>query len=326
MNILITGALGFFGLNLTRLVGTHESIHVIAADVRQPTSEQRRFLQEAAGRVEFYPLDIQDREAIRNVFERWVISHVIHAAALTPTPEQEREQPTQIVDINLGGTVNLLDAAIRGAAVERVITVSSSGVYGASKSTDGSTQPEEGPLLLDNLYSMTKHSGELLTERYSQLSGISMTAVRLAPLYGPLERASQSRQRISGIGQLMDALKHGRAIRVGGPSIRRDWTTMVDAATALLALLEAKQLSYPVYNVGCGVAVSWRRVVDTFVAHGLVATWHADESNIEILMRPEQERLAMDISRLQIDTTFSPRVGIEEGIAYYIQEEERLLI
>jgi len=319
MNILITGALGFFGLNLTRVLASHESIRVLAADVRQPSSEQKRFLQPIADRLTFCTLDVQNRDMIRELLVQQKISHIIHAAAITPTRDREKKEPTQIVDVNLGGTINLLDAAIRVPSIQRVIIVSSSGVYGASVGTTATTQPEEGPLQLDDLYSITKRSSELLTQRYSELSGISMVSVRLAALYGPLEHSSDSRPRISAIGQLMDVFKSKRSIRVAGPSVRRDWTYMADAANAILALLKAKQLNHAVYNVGCGSSVSWQHVVDTFVKHGLSATWCDDEADIG--MRPDQERLVMDISRLREDTEFGPCHSIDAGIARYIDAE-----
>ena len=321
MNILITGALGFFGLNLTRVLASHESIHVIATDVRQPSAEQERFLQPVTERITTCTLDVGDRQATHALLDQWQISHIVHAAALTPTADQERLQPTQIVDVNLGGTVNMLDAAIQAASIQRVITVSSSGVYGDSTSSAETTQREEGPLALDELYSITKRSAELLTQRYAELSGISMVSLRLAALYGPLERPSASRPRISAIGQLMDALTNGKAISVAGPKVRRDWTYIEDAANAVLALLQADQLNHTVYNVGCGIAVSWHQVVDTFVHHGLSATWHDDEAVANVGMRPEQERLAMNIARLQRDTGFGPRYYIDAGIARYIHAE-----
>lgn len=153
-----------------------------------------------------------------------------------------------------------------------------------------------------------------------------MVAVRLAALYGPLERPSASRPKISAVGQLMNALTDSRPITVAGASVRRDWTYVFDAANAVLALLEAEQLNHALYNIGCGTSVSWRQVVDTFVAHGLRATWNDDEANADISMKPEHERLVMDISRLQKDTGFVPRHSMDTGIADYLSLETPVVI
>lgn len=321
MKILVTGALGFFGLNLVRALAADEAIQVIATDVRPPAAEQEHFLQPVAARVYLSRLDIQDRPSIRALIDQWQISHLVHAAALTPTPEQEAQETTHIVDVNLGGTVNLLDAAIHCASIRRLILVSSSGVYGASPATLGAVQHEEGPLTVDNLYSITKRSAERLMQRYSQLTGLSMAAARLAPLYGPLERPASSRPRLSAVGQLAHALLNGQPLRVAGPTVRRDWTYMADAAAAVLALLRTPRLSHAIYNVSCGLAVTWREVVDLFVSHGLSATWSDDEA-ADLVMRPEQARLPLDITRLQTDTGFRPQYDLSSGVRAYLAQEE----
>lgn len=321
MQILVTGALGFFGLNLIRVLATQSGVTVIAADVRQLTPEQERFLRPVASQIRHCQLEIQERAAIHALLDQWQISHIVHAAALTPTLQQEQQHATHIVDVNLGGTINLLDAAIQCASVQRVIVASSSGVYGAPTDLAYDPQPEDGPLQLDNLYSITKYSAELLTQRYSQLANVSMAAVRLGPLYGPLEQPTSSRPRISAVGQLMQVLRQGRTIRVAGPTVSRDWTYMDDAAAAVLALLRAPQLTYPVYNVSCGVAVPWRAVVDAFVAHGLGVEWVEEAATADIAMQPAQARAPMSINRLHNDTGFSPRYPLVAGVAAYLAQE-----
>lgn len=321
MQILVTGALGFFGLNLVRVLAAQAGITVVATDVRPLTIEQERFLQPVAAQIRHCRLDIQERAAIHALLDHWQISHIVHAAALTPTPHQERQQATHIVDVNLGGTINLLDAAVQCASVQRVLVASSSGVYGAPTDPAHDNQPEDGPLQLDNLYSITKYSAELLTQRYSQLANVSMAAVRLGPLYGPLEQPAPSRPRISAVGQLMQALRQGKTLRVVGPTIRRDWTYMVDAANAVLALLQAPQLTYSVYNVSCGVAVPWRAVVDAFVTHGLTVAWVEETTVADIAMQPTHARAPMAIARLRHDTGFSPRYPLAAGVAAYVVQE-----
>lgn len=321
MNILVTGALGFFGINLVRVLAGQAGVQVTASDLRPPSPRQVAFLQPVAGNVHFATLDIQDRVAIRQLINQRQISHIVHGAALTPSAAQEQQQITQIIDVNLGGTVNLLDAAIRSGAVERVIIVSSSGLYGAAPVAAGQTQPEEGPLVVDSLYTVTKRSAELIMQQYSRLAGIAMAAARLGPLYGPLEQSSVSRPQTSGVGQLLQALQLQQPVQVAGPTVARDWTYMVDAAAAVQALLQTPTLTHDIYNVSCGVAVRWQTVVDAFVRHGLIATWTTDETAADIALRPHQARSPMDITRLQQDTLFRPRYDIAAGIADYIAQE-----
>ena len=324
MNILVTGALGFFGINLVRVLAGQAGVQLTASDLRPPSPRQVAFLQPVAATVHFATLDIQDRVAIRQLIDQRQISHIVHAAALTPSTAQEQQQITQIIDVNLGGTVNLFDAAIHCGAVERVLLVSSSGLYGAAPVAAGQTQAEEGPLVVDSLYTVTKRSAELIMQQYSRLSGIAMAAARLGPLYGPLEQSSASRPQTSGVGQLMQALQQQQPVQVAGPTVARDWTYMVDAAAAVQALLQTPTLNHDIYNVSCGIAVSWQAVVEAFVSHGLIATWTTDVDAADIAMRPHQARSPMDITRLQQDTPFRPRYGLAAGVATYIAQETSL--
>jgi nucleoside-diphosphate-sugar epimerase len=126
------------------------------------------------------------------------------------------------------------------------------------------------------------------------------------------------------VGQLRQALQQQRPVQVAGPTVARDWTYMVDAATAVQALLQTPTLTHDIYNVSCGVAVRWQTVVEAFVAHGLVATWTADVAAANIAMHPHQARSPMDITRLQQDTPFRPRYDIAAGVAAYIAQETSL--
>ena len=321
MKILITGGLGFVGVNLTHALAAQGRGAVIAADVQQVDAAITRFLAPVWDRVDVVRLDVTNRVAVRDLIASQGVTHVVHAAALTPTAEQERTDVTRITDVNLGGTVNLLDAAMNCDCVQRVLVMSSSGVYGAPEDTSATRQREDGPLTLDNLYSITKYSAELLTTRYAALSGKPMAAVRLGPIYGPLERPSKSRQRMSQCGQLLDALRHKRAVKVAEPTIRRDWTYAGDAADAVCSLLTAPRWQYDVYNVSCGVSFTFQQVVAAFVAQGLSASWVDDVARADIAMVPAQERLPIDISRLEEDTSFTPRYNIMQGIAACIARE-----
>ena len=204
--------------------------------------------------------------------------------------------------------------------VERVLVVSSSGVYGTP--ADGSLQPqrETDPLELTNLYAITKHSAELLAARFAVLSGRPMAAVRLPAIYGPMERSLESRRHTSAPGLLMAALHAGRRVRVAGPAVVHDWTYAADVAAGVWALLTAPAWRFPVYNLSCGQAVSLAAVVQAFVDAGLQADWVEDVTQANIAMRPQQARAPLDIGRIRADTGFRPAFSIRDGIHHWIDE------
>jgi nucleoside-diphosphate-sugar epimerase len=319
MRVMVTGGAGFFGANLVRcLAATAGAEVVVCADLALPDEVTTRYLKLVAERVRAVQLDVTDRTAYIRLVSDLSVTHLVHAAAITPDDAQERSQPDAVVDINLGGSTNALAALAACPGLERLLLVSSSGVYGAAEAgkqvfAAPLSQREDGPLHLDSLYA------ELLGERYAAIVGRPVAAVRLGPLYGDLERTGRTRPHTTAIHQLAEALKTGHAVRVAGPEIVRDWTYVADAADAVSALLQAPQWSHPVYNVSCGVGYPFRQAVDAFIAHGLRATWVTSADEADVAMRPSQARTPLDITRLREDTGFAPRYDLTAGIGAYLQ-------
>ena len=163
MNILVTGGGSFVGINIVRhLAATIQDIHLTVADRHALDAPADQFLAPVADRVRMVQLDVTDRAAVQQVVRTNHITHIVHAAAITPDPERERAYPTPIVDVNLGGAINVLDAAIQSPTVERVLLLSSDGVYGAPAVAVPEPQREDGALQIENLYTITKYSVELL--------------------------------------------------------------------------------------------------------------------------------------------------------------------
>jgi nucleoside-diphosphate-sugar epimerase len=198
--------------------------------------------------------------------------------------------------------------------VERLVLISSSGVYAVPAVATGTPIPEEGPLALDNLYAITKYSAELLTARYSRLSGKPMTAVRLPAVYGPVEAPRESRTRTSTVHQLLVALRKGGPIRVAGAHFSRDWIYAQDVGRAIWSLLRAEQWRYPVYNISSGQLTHFRELVAQFERHGLHVQWVDDPALAEVAMRPSQMRDPLDTTRLREETGFAPAFALAAGI------------
>ncbi len=253
------------------------------------------------------------------------VTHIVHGAAITALPHEEAARAVEIVDVNLGSTINVLAVAAAAPEVERVLVLSSSGVYAvpphAALGKGPRRQPEEGELALDGLYSITKRSSELLAARFAELTGKKMAAVRLPAVYGPLERPSATRPGTSTLHRLMAALRMGRAITVAGPQVGRDWTYLADAGTAIAELLAAPEWHYSVYNVSCGHRYTFREVVAAFAAHGLQATWVRGEDHADVAMRHSHERRPLATRRLRRDTGFLPRYDLAGGIAAWLAAE-----
>ncbi len=321
MNILLTGGAGFVGINLARSLAARAGVRVIAADVRAWDAAAARFLAPVQGHLSFVPIDVRDSDALIDLVRREQITHIVHAAAITVSDEQEKVRAAEVVGVNLGGAINALNAALTCEHVQRTLLISSSGVYGAPKRPSSQPQRENGPLDLSNLYAITKHSAELLAARYAHLAGKPIASLRLSAVYGPLEQPSASRPNTSAMQRLLAALRDGRPVRVAGPAVRRDWTYAADIGSAVFALLDAPAWRHSVYNASCGVAVRFADVVAAFTEHGLAARWVDDPNHADIAMRPHQERAALDITRLCSDTSYRPNCDLRSSLAAWLASE-----
>jgi len=323
MNVLVTGGLGFIGFNLVRELARIDSVTVISADIHEPSADQQAALLSAGQSVRLAHLDVRDREAFLELVTAERITHIVHAAAITPSEIQESTQAPFVIDVNLAGSLNALAVGYEQVEVERVLLVSSSGVYGLPRVGNTAPQPEIGPLELNNLYSITKYSAELVAERYATLSRKMMAAVRLGSVYGPFEQPGESRTNVSHVQRMTDALVAGRMLRLYGPDVSRDWVYTVDVADAIYALLTAPRWNYPTYNIGTGVAVSFREIADSFKQLGLQMEWVENPAEADIAMLDSSWRAALRIERLQAETGFTPKYSFADGLFDYLSRPGR---
>src|SRR5688572_11941257 len=130
MPILITGATGFVISNLTRHLA-EQGHAVVAADLVPPDAAMQGFLSGLPGEVTFRQLDVRDRAAVRSLIEEVRPERVVHGAALTSIPpETEQRRFLETVEVNVMGTLHLLDALREVSPAARGVVVSSGSIYG----------------------------------------------------------------------------------------------------------------------------------------------------------------------------------------------------
>ena len=177
MATLVTGGIGFIGSNIVRDLAErgHE---VVSLDILPVDDLVHRVLETWAGQVTWIQGDIVDPGILEQVADRGSIDSIVHNATYTPYGSIEGDDSRRVFEINLAGTVNLLDLA-RRLAVARFLYISSAGVYQEEPLSD---QPlrEDKPLKPRGIYGITKYASEGLTERYGQMYGFEAASMRLA--------------------------------------------------------------------------------------------------------------------------------------------------
>ena len=156
-------------------------------------------------------------------------------------------------------------------------------------------------------YALTKYLGEQLVMHWAQVYGLPALSLRFFNVYGPRSRTSGTYGAVFGVF-LAQKLAGEPFTVVGDGEQTRDFTHVSDIVAALLAAAQSEH-SDRVYNAGSGTTVSVNRLVELLGGQ-----------KVHIPKRPgEPDCTFADISRIQIELSWQPRVSIEEGVAQLLE-------
>lgn len=312
---LVTGATGFLGPHLVWEAAGRGP--VVAVDRRAPDETVRAFLArdpERAARVGWHEADVTEYASLVRVTEGQPITHVIHAAAITPNATMEAAGMRDTIAVNVLGTANALDLA-RALGVRRTVVFSSSAVYAPN---DGSPLTEDAPWRDTSAYAVSKQSVERLMAHAVHGYGMDVVAVRPAALFGPLERPTGAREAMSGIYSLMHAALRGDELRVHDDGTERDVTAAGEVARAVVALLHAPALAHRVYNLGAGRGYTMPEILSALQCAVHEARWRfvpADEAQIGFGIGAR--RGPLDMTRFRSDLGFGLVDDLVAHLAMY---------
>jgi len=290
MTVLVTGACGFVGCHVVEaLARAFPSTQVVAADLMTPGPVAVALFTGLLGQVVSVSVDVTDRDAVADLVRRTRPQSIVHAAAITPTPEQERADPVRILDINLGGLANVLQPAATVAGLRRVVFLSSTGVFGPAAGQgplDEDADPKPGIL-----YGIAKRSGEDLLRRWSEVTGIGGASLRLGSIFGRHENPTPYRGRMSAVGRLLVAGAGGREVAVYGRTVLRDWLDGDDLGAAMARLLAAPKLGATLYHV-TGERLPFKAIVTAATLGGLRCRWVEDPTSADVALLDPDNRPA----------------------------------
>lgn len=196
--------------------------------------------------------DIRDRERVMRLFDEHRPQQVAHLAALAGV-RASIEKAALYVEVNLQGTVHLLDAA-RQFGVENFVLVSTSSVYGKTDQMPfREEQSTDQPLAP---YPATKKACEVMGHAYHNMFGLNVNVLRLFNVYGPRVRPDTMAYIV------MDKILKDEEITVYNEgNLHRDWTYIDDIIGGVAAALD-RPLGYDVINIGRGEPVRLGDFVD----------------------------------------------------------------
>lgn len=334
MTLLVTGATGFVMSVLARHwleSDPHERVIVLDAAVADETVQ--RYFAPFKNRITVITADVTCPDDWRAALSGEQISYVVHGATVTPLSrgtavearrEPEAENPGRIIDVNVMGTVAILDWVRSLSRPPRFIYVSSGAVYkNDGPDRPGEPLPEDGYVMPRRLYGISKLMSELITERYGDLFGLSTASVRPSSVYGTMDRVTASRNfrhvpnRIAHM-----AVDGATCVRVNTLTAVGDYIHVEDVARAIVALLHAPRLRYSTYNIAQGGTTTIGELVQWAAerAPGFEAKICAD-SEVDILQDPSLRAGmwgAYDISRISAETGWKPR-PVREALHAYME-------
>ncbi|MBX6314545.1 MAG: GDP-mannose 4,6-dehydratase [Isosphaeraceae bacterium] len=309
MRTLVTGGAGFIGSHLVdRLLADGGEVVVIDNfDPFYAEARKRANLAAAAQNPRFRLLeaDIRAAAAMERTIREFQPDAIVHLAARAGV-RPSIEQPALYADVNVIGTINLLQAACRVEPRPRFIYASSSSVYGDRPDAPfRETDPVDHPI---SPYAASKKACELLAHTFHHLYGLPVTGLRFFTAYGPRNRPDLA------IAKFADLIERGQPVPMfGDGSTRRDYTYIDDIVDGVVRAIERCR-SHHLYNLGNSHPIALREMIEA-IGEAL-----GKRPIIEPL--PEQpgdvRQTYADIARATAELGYEPKTPFREGLARFV--------
>lgn len=310
--VYVTGGAGFVGLRLVEHLA-RRGRSVVSLDRSPPDRVARSVAARFDDQIRFQACDVRDADALGDIIAASGGADVTHAAAITSGSAQ---QTLAMLDLHVRATQVLIDLA-RNGHIRRLVVLSSAGVL--QSLDDAETLPEEYPVTLDSAYAITKHAAERLVH-LARLEGVDAVALRLPAIYGPFERPTGSRTRMSAVFEAVRLARAGTPIVASGAEARRDWTHAGDIAMGIALVLQAGTLEHGLYHLGAGQGYTTRETLE-IVSSAIPGTridWVDDPATANVPVSTGRGRAALGIDRARDELGFVPGFTLESGIRNYI--------
>ncbi len=312
---LVTGAAGFIGSNFVRMLFERgHPARIVALDKLTYAGNLANISDlletQPADRLTFEKADICDAEAMKGIFERHGVTHVINFAAESHV-DRSILGSGPFVMTNVVGTQVLLDLA-KAAGVERFLQVSTDEVYGTLPEDRPEVMfTEETPLAPNSPYSASKAAADCLVRSYFETFHMPVLTTRCSNNYGPYQFPEKL------IPLFVTNLMEGKQVPLYGDGMNvRDWLHVTDHCEAILAVLEKAEPG-SVYNIGGNNEQTNRAITETLIRL-MGRSW--DEAVKYVKDRPGHDRrYAIDASKIKQDLGWEPRRRWDEAIAETVE-------
>lgn len=325
MQLLVTGGTGFVMSHVVRTwLERHSSASVVSVDIAPPDIHAERFFEPFRERLTIVTGDVRDPHLLDTIPGKGSTTHVVCGAAMTPSIGiTEKSRAAMIAGVNVMGPVHCLEYARTLPRLDRMVHVSTGSVYGDDGPDDGGPLPEDGYVrpFPCTLYPITKLSGEMLAGRWREMFGLPLHVVRLASVYGPMDRPTPGRDFACAPHVMMHKALRGETWSVAGADGVGDFIHAADVAGAICDLLAAPALRHDVYNIASGEPTTLDKLARLVCSVVPGATWHeaAPGGPADVIgssARKTGAWGAYDVTRILGDVQWRPRT-LHQGLSDY---------
>lgn len=306
--VLITGGAGFIGSNLAKkLIDRGDKVVILDNfnSYYDPQLKKDRLKKYLKGYdFKLYKGDIRDTKLLEKIFKQEKLDKVMHLAAMAGVRSSLLD-PKLYADVNVMGTMNLLEMAVKHK-IKNFVYASSSSVYGNNKKQPFSEKDSvDTPI---SPYAATKKATELLAHVYSHIYGLNTTGLRYFAVYGPWGRPDMAlfkfTKNIIG-GKPIEVYNHGK--------MSRNFTYVDDIVSGTIAVIDAN-LPCGLMNIGGDREETLMRYIE------VLENCLGKKAKKKMLpMQPgDVPSTVADIRKLR-KLGWRPTTRIEEGIANFVQ-------
>lgn len=303
MRILVTGSRGFVGRHVQNNLHAagHETLDLIIAAERPARNAHE------------YEGDICDANRMRSLVRDLRPDACLHLAGVAFVPVAW-SKPEFVFEVNVQGTLNVLDAFRAEAPEARLLVISSAEVYGLQNCQRPLT--EQDPMNPENLYAVSKQAADLTALLYTRRYGMAVMTARPCNHIGPGQSADFV---VPAFARQVNEIASGRSeprIRVGNLESTREFLDVRDVVEAYRLILE-KGHPGMAYNVGAGGSVRIGLLLEKLCRiAGVQPQLEVDAQRF----RPTDARPVLDATRLRDHTGWQPRYTLDQTLADALAE------
>jgi len=307
VKVAVTGGAGFIGSNLCEYL-LEQGYGVVCLDNFSTGRKENIVHLLENQNFKLFECDVRDKNKLQEIFLQEGVELVYHYAAVVGV-KRTFEKPKEVLDVNINGTVNVLEAALKSGC-EKVVNISSSEVYGNPVEVP---EKEDSPKNVDLPYAISKLVGEKYAQIYYEKYGLKTTSLRLFNVYGPRQNSTPY-GFVVGIF-INQVLQNKPPVIYGDGFQTRDFTYINDCVIPTVIAGESNTANGEVFNIAAGKPITILDLAELII--------ELSGKNLKPIFAPEREldirhRFA-DISKMRKILGYKPKYDISEGLKQTIE-------